>query len=158
MYYHRLYDPAQSFSNTTKLRFSLHNPYDCFIYVYPIFIALELKSTLGSSISFYKNGDDSKSVKMIKQNQIDGLRSASNTYGCIAGFLCNFRKTGNTYFWDIKNFDRFVESSKKRSFNEKDLLLNNGILIKNKKLKVNYRYDVIDFIDKIKNRFDKGEF
>ena len=60
----------------------------------------------------------------------------------------DFRKTGNTYFLMIDEWDGLINSLSKKSFNESDLLKYcNPILINKKKLKVNYRYDVNGFLN-----------
>ena len=66
--------------------------------------------------------------------------------------MVDFRGSDNTYFLNIKEWDVLINSIDKKSFNETDLLkFANPILIDKKKLKVNYRYNVEEFlVDSVK--------
>lgn len=134
-YYLRLNDSSIGFDieNSTQ-RFALKSPYDHVLYKRPNMYSLELKSVQNGAISY--SGANPK----IKEHQINELIKASN-FGIVAGFICNFRDTGNTYFLHINNFLLIRGTLKKKSFNEKDL---EGIslAIPSRKLKVNYRYDL----------------
>lgn len=107
---------------------------------------IELKTVAGNSISFEKDKND-KGV--IHYYQIDSLKNFSQYKNVISGLVIDFRKTENTYFVNIKDWDRLIGGINKKSFNESDLIkLENLIYINKKKLKVNYRYDIDDFIKK----------
>jgi penicillin-binding protein-related factor A (putative recombinase) len=77
---------------------------------------------------------------MIKQHQIDELIKAAS-FGIVAGFVINFRKTEHTYFLPIAQFEFLRQTIDKKSFNERDIQ-GLSILIPSRKLKVNYRYDL----------------
>jgi recombination protein U len=134
-YYKRLHDSSIGFDieNSTQ-RFALKSPYDCFLYRKGQLYCLELKSVKDGAISYI--GSSPK----IKEHQIKELIQAAQ-YGCVAGFILNFRNTANTYFLPIANFEFFRSESKKKSFNEKDI---EGISLKipHRQLKVNFRYDL----------------
>jgi recombination protein U len=134
-YYLRLPDSSIGFDieNSTQ-RFALKSPYDQVLFKKPNMYSLELKSVQSGAISYV--GSNPK----IKEHQINELIKASK-YGIVAGFICNFRDTGNTYFLPINNFELIRSTSAKKSFNEKDL---DGIslVIPGRKLKVNYRYNL----------------
>lgn len=144
-YYFRLHDPAQSFDQSSTLRFSLPNPYDCLLFCYPTLFALELKSTESTSMGFWREDFVDKTKKqtfMIKKNQIKGLDTASQFKGVVAGFLLNWRKTNHTYFWNINDFLEFTNMLDKKSFNEEDVISHNGMLIEQTLKKVNYKYNL----------------
>lgn len=144
--YYRLKDSAQSFGGSNNLRFSSKNPCDCFLYNYPTFYALELKSVGSSSISFERTKEDKGVIHI---HQIEGLSEFAKYKGVIAGFVLNFRHTdGNEicYFQNIYDFNNMIKVIGKKSFNEKDLMNNNAMIIKNEKKKVNYKYDIEQFL------------
>lgn len=134
-YYLRLHDSSIGFDieNSTQ-RFALKSPFDCVLYRKGKMYALELKTTLLSSVSYLG------SSPMIKEHQIKELIKASE-YGITAGFILNFRKTEHTYFLPIAQFEFLRQTLDKKSFNEKDL---QGLVIEipQRKLRVNYRYDL----------------
>lgn len=138
IYYERIKDPAASFGGSTATRFSTHNPYDSYAYIYPNFYALELKSTKEKSISF--STSDNKS--QIKKCQIDGLTRADKYKGVVAGFVFNFREYELTYFLSISQFNIFVKHTTKKSINIKDVSECGGIIIPQKIKVVKYTYDV----------------
>jgi uncharacterized protein YneR len=144
--YYRLKDSAQSFGGTSNLRFSSKNPCDCFIYNYPTFYALELKTVGTSSISYERNKEDKGVIHI---HQIEGLTNFAKFNGVIAGFVMNFRHTDGKeicYFQEICDFNNMINELDKKSFNENDLKNNNVIVIKNEKKKVNYKYDIKQFL------------
>ena len=137
VYFKRLNDSSIGFDieNSTQ-RFALKSPYDYFLYYRGNLYCLELKSTKNKAISY------AGSSPMIKEHQIKELEKA-HEFGCKAGFVLNFRDTGNTYFMLINYFTHLTQKLNKNSFNEKDLeICKNCIPIPSKKLKVNYRYDL----------------
>lgn len=143
-WYYRLKDSAQSFNTKSTLRFSLKNPYDCLIYTGKNLFTLELKSTKGTSFSFPPiNELKSNNTYMIHKHQIDGLINSSKYENIIAGFVLDFRESSNnTYFWSVSDFLKFTNSSNKKSFNEKDVVINNGILINKILKRTTYDYNI----------------
>lgn len=142
IYYQRIKDPAASFGkDSSKTRFSIKNPYDSYAYRYPYFFALELKTTKTKSIAF--STTDNKS--QIKKCQIDGLTEAATFKGIISGFVFNFREYDLTYYLNISDFNRFVNSTEKKSINIDDVVCFGGILIPQniKRTKYIYNMDVI---------------
>jgi len=134
-YYLRLHDSSIGFDieNSTQ-RFALKSPFDCILYRQGRLYCLELKSTLFSAISH------AGSNPIIKEHQVQELIKAAG-YGAIAGFILNFRKTEHTYFLPIAQFEFLRQTLKKKSINEKDLQ-DYAVLIPQRKLRVNYRYDL----------------
>lgn len=131
--------------DSSKTRFSIKNPYDNYIYKFPYFFALELKSTKSKSIAF--STEDNKS--QIKKCQIEGLTRASEYKGIIAGFVFNFREQESTYFLDIRNFNIFVKATNKKSINIKDVVEYGAVLIPQKLKVVKYTYDLSVIFDMI---------
>ena len=149
-YFQRIKDPAQSFGGGENTRFSLPNPFDCFMYAYPNLFVLELKTAAGA-MSFWGKDSENDTLKHtynIKRNQIKALQEASNYRGVIAGFVLNFRNENLTYFLEISKFLELTDTIDKKSINQIDVSLC-GILIPQKKLKVHYKYDVAHLIDEV---------
>lgn len=147
IFYYRPPDAAQSFGANQNLRFSAKSPCDCFMFNGDFLYTLELKSVAGKSISF-KRGKSEKGV--IHKHQIENLKKLSSYKNVISGFILDFRSSGRTYFCPIKDFLHMIENINKKSFNETDLTKWCRVIeIKKKKLKVNYRYDIKNFIESI---------
>lgn len=142
-YYFRIKDSASSFGggNTS---FTRSNPYDCFCLYEGRFVAMELKSTQGTSFSFEKQKTDKG--KMIHLNQITGLQDVVKIKDTNAGFIFNFRER-ETYWLSIQDFMNFYTNTNKMSINEKDVIEYNGLLIQKNKMKVRFRYDIQTMLD-----------
>lgn len=148
IFYYRPSDSAQSFGTNQNLRFSAKSPCDCFIYNGQKLYTLELKSVGTKSISFERQRTD-KGV--IHKHQIDNLLKFSKYKNIISGFILDFRLSDKTYFLEINDFMKLINSMEKKSFNENDLIQYcQPIEIKKKKLKVNYRYDVTNFLEVVR--------
>ena len=105
---------------------------------------MELKSVGTTSISFERAKED-KGV--IHKHQIDKLLEFSKYKNIISGLLLDFRLSDKTYFCTIEEFVNMINNLDKKSFNEKDLYeWCNPIVIEKKKMKVNYRYSVENFL------------
>ncbi len=141
VYVYRPPDQAQAFNMNNNLRFSRHSPADYFIFDgnRNIFLALECKTFQGSC-SIERTKDDKGIIHLY---QVESLDKINNYYRAIAGFLLDFRKSGNTYFLSINDYKLLEQNITKKSFNEQDMLKHcSPILLKKRKLKVNYRYDM----------------
>lgn len=148
----RLPDPPQSFTKRSDTKFSHKNPYDfeCFDGTKGILYCWELKSTSQKYLSYHTSKEDEKNNKSanIQWHQIEGLTKASEFENVIAGFLCNFRLNNGEhllYFLNIKDFNRFIHDTNKRSINIMDIVLYGGIKIEGTKKRVNYRWDMDEF-------------
>lgn len=148
IFYYRPPDAAQSFGSNQKLRFSAKSPCDCFLFDGNLLYAFELKSVGTKSISFERNKAD-KGV--IHKHQIDNLTKFFTYKNVISGFIFDFRLSEKTYFCNINQFNYMINMINKKSFNEENLLKYcHPIEISKKKLKVNYRYDIENFIKMLK--------
>ena len=111
---------------------------------------LELKSTKGTSLSFWREDFEDKTKSqtfLIHKHQIEGLANADKFAEVISGFVINFRETTNhTYFWHINDFLEYTNKLDKKSFNENDVVNGGGLLINQKLKKVNYEYNVEHFV------------
>lgn len=140
-------DAAQSFNQSSNLRFSQKSPCDYMMFDGHHFFCLELKTVAGKSISFER---DKKDKGVIHYHQIEYLKSCLNYKNVIPGLIIDFRGADNTWFLHIKEWDGLINSIDKKSFNESDLLsYSHPILISKEKLKVNYRYNIQQFIDDV---------
>ena len=144
---HRPPDAAQSFNQSSNLRFSQKSPCDYMMFNGSHFFCLELKTVAGKSISFERTKKDKGEIHY---HQIEYLKNCSQYQNIIPGLIIDFRGTDNTWFLHIKEWDGLINSIDKKSFNESDLLsYSHPILISKKKLKVNYRYNIQQFIDDV---------
>ena len=128
----RLVDPPSSFGkDSTRVRFSAKNPYDFVAYKSPYLFCLELKSVIGTSVSF-QTEEEAKQKKNtsanIKWHQIESLMKADNFDGVEPMFIINFRKTNQTYAIPIAEFIAYTARITKKSINEQDCI-KMGILI-----------------------------
>ena len=150
-YIHRLRDSAQSYNNSENTKFAWDNECDFFIWDSNahIFYAIECKSTKYKSMSVQLNKED-KSSKMIKLHQIESLTKISEYNGAISGFCLNFRDEKNSterlYFMNIIDFNRMIRNIGKASFNEIDIVLNNGVKIFGNKKRVHFNWDIDTFL------------
>ena len=148
IFYYRPPDAAQSFGNNQNLRFSAKSPCDCFMFDGDFLYAFELKSVGTKSISYEISKDDNG---IIHKHQIDNLKKFSTYKNIISGFIFDFRLSEKTYFCPITQFIYMTANLNKKSFHEKDLFeWCNPIDIEKKKLKVNYKYNIIKFLEDIK--------
>lgn len=149
----RIPDPPQSFTQRSDTRFSKKNPYDyeAFDSLHRISYSLELKSTAQKYLTYHtckKDEEDGKSAN-IQWHQIEGLTKVSGYDNCLSGFLFNFRLDNGEqllYFMNIKDFNKFRESTTKKSLNIMDIVLYGGIKIDGEKLRVNYRWNLDEFL------------
>ena len=149
----RIPDPPQSFTQRDDTKFSKKNPYDyeAFDSLHRISYSLELKSTAQKYLTYHTSEEDEKVKKSanIQWHQIDGLTKASEYNNCIAGFMFNFRLDNGEqllYFLNIKDFNKMRKKTDKKSCNIIDISLNGGIKINGEKLRVNYRWNLDEFL------------
>lgn len=141
MFIYRPPDQAQSFDikNSSKLRFSRHSPCDFFIYNGKKLWTVECK-TFSGSCSFERSKEEKG---IIHYYQIETLLDYSKYRNIISGFLLDFRKSDNTYFLEINDFCKMINSLSKKSFNETDMLnMCKPFNIDKKKNKINYKYNL----------------
>lgn len=148
-------DAAQSFDmskskKSKKLRFSSRSFCDYMLYRYPLLFCFELKTVSGTSITFERTKEEKR--QEIHFYQIEALKKAY-AHGVIAGIIVDFRGSDNTWFLNINEWDDLISNIDKKSFNEQDLIkYTNPYLISKRKLKVNYRYDVQEFLNYLEEK------
>ena len=150
----RIPDPPQSFTQRDDTKYSKKNPYDfeAFDSKHRIQYCWELKSTSQKYLTYHTNIEDEKEKKSanIQWHQIVGLTEASEYDNVIAGFMFNFRLDNGEqllYFMNIKDFNKFRKNTNKKSLNIMDISLNGGVKIKGEKLRVNYRWNLDEFLN-----------
>lgn len=151
-WYKRLNDNAASWAGGANTRFTSRNECDCLLFddTTRTLYALELKSTKGTSFTFWRENFEDKSKKqsfMIKKNQIQGLEEWSR-FKCVnAGFVFNMRSRGNnTYYVPVGELIAYTSTLDKKSINEDDILQMKPIVIENKIKRVRYGYNVGKFL------------
>lgn len=154
-YYLRIIDNASSFgADSIATRFTPKNPYDCLLFTDGRLYPMELKSTVGNSLSIQlEKGEKGKQIKL---HQIESLRMANKFDNIYAGFVFDFRTSGNTYWISIEDFDLCVEALGKKSINEKDIISYHGILIEKTKRVKYYNYNITKMISDILTQKDKA--
>lgn len=147
---YRLPDAAQSFGNSSKLRFSRKNPFDYIMWDSKrhVLYALELKTVKGKSISFERTKDDKGEIHY---HQVQGLNLWDKYDGIICGFIIEFRELDKCIFISISDYNSLVDIVTKKSFNMKDLEYNNitYFTIDRKLRKTRYSYDVDSFLERM---------
>lgn len=152
--YYRLKDPPQSFNKSSSLRFSWKNPCDMFLFDTKNckFMAIELKTTDGTSFSFENINEDKPKNAMIHKHQILGLKEYGEFDNTICGFLFNFRiKKENkerTFFMNIFDFIELTNKIDKKSINLKDVE-NNSIELIGMKKRIKYTWSICELINKL---------
>lgn len=139
-------------------RFTLNSPCDCFMFDGGQLFYLELKSTVGTSISFNQPPTEkTKKTIMIKPHQVKSLIERSVFPNVICGLLLNFedRQTktkfieGGTYFIEINDFVYWCSKVDKKSINQEDCE-QIGTKVNRIKKKVNYEYDIKQLINDLR--------
>lgn len=140
---HRLPDPAQSFGQSSNVRFSRPNPFDFLMWdsMRHVLYAIEAKTVNGKSISFERSKDDHG---VIHAHQIAGLLDWAKYDGIVSGFIIEFRKIETTIFLPIDSFVALSGSLNKKSFNYNDVV-QAGLqffIIPQSKKRTKYTYDL----------------
>lgn len=155
--YHRLNDSTGTFSGGNNLRFSTQQPCDAFLWngKTNTFYALELKTSKSGSFSFEDiDCNEKQPSKMIHKHQILSLEKLGKYKGVVSGFIFNFRLENetveHTYFQQIDNFLVMYRELNKKSFNEKDLLKYNPIVIEGRKKIKNWAWNMEKFLNESK--------
>ena len=142
---YRIPDPPQSFNRTNKLRFSRKNPFDYFLWdsKHHLLYALELKTVSGKSINFERTKDEKKSDG-IHYHQAMGLQEWNKYEGMVCGFVIEFRGEEKTVFLGIDDYFELIKYVGKKSFCFRDLDDYDipYVMIPQKIIRVNYRYDI----------------
>ncbi|MCT4544542.1 MAG: Holliday junction resolvase RecU [Vallitalea sp.] len=141
VFYYRFRDGTANFNGqkNENVRFQQYNICDCLLYKGNRLFLLELKSTKKKSVPF----------SMIRKTQIDQLLKASPHKNIIAGFIFNFREHEETYYLDVITIKNYIDTADRKSF-PIDWVRDNGVLIQQRKLVKNYRYNVQDFINEFR--------
>lgn len=145
----RLPDAAQSFGESSNLRFSRKSPCDYIIWnprtLTPY--AVEMKTTQEKSISFARS---SEQTGAIKYHQIAGLSEIDKVGEIVCGFIIEFREEPKTIFILISDFLELMNAVSKKSFGIKDLDTHQipYVVIPQTLLKTHYRYDIDYFLKK----------
>lgn len=148
VYYLRLKDNPSSFGKDSSfVRFTLNNPFDCLVFYNGFLFPLELKSTSSKSISIQTKKEEKG--KMIKINQIEGLSKSNKYENIFSGFLFDFRESEKTFWMGINDFLKFQEENNKKSINEKDIIKYNAIEIEKEKKKTRYVFSVKKLIEDV---------
>lgn len=148
VYYLRLKDNPSSFGKDSSfVRFTLNNPFDCLVFYNGFLFPLELKSTSSKSISIQTKKEEKG--KMIKINQIEGLSKSNKYENIFSGFLFDFRESEKTFWMGINDFLKFQEENNKKSINEKDIIKYNAIEVEKERKKTRYVFSVKKLIEDV---------
>lgn len=141
LFYYRNNDGTASWGNgSDSVRFQTKNICDVFMYKYPVFFALELKSHKGSSVPF----------SAIRKDQKEGLIRESDKKGVVSGLLLFFSDKELCYFLDIKDY-KYLEDAGKRKSIPISYCQEKGIKIDCQKIRTTYKYNSEDFVRRMIN-------
>lgn len=135
IFYYRLKDSNNTWSNGDKTRFTNTNICDSIMFDGFYLYMLELKSTKGKSLP-YSN---------IREHQINDLLWCDTFNNIISGLVIEFSNYNECYFIEISHFKEFKESNNRKSL-PIDFCKKKGIKIDVEKLKVNKKYNIEKFI------------
>lgn len=148
---YRIPDPPQSFNRDSNLRFSRKNPFDFFLWDsrHRVLYALELKTVKGKSINFERT-EDEKKCDGIHFHQAEGLKEYNRYNGLVCGFIIEFRGDEKTVFLGIDDYFELIQFVGKKSFCFKDLddYDISYVMIPQRAVRVNYRYDIEPLLTK----------
>ena len=137
VFYYRFKDGTASWDKGEATRFQAFNICDCMMFDKMTGLLLcELKSHAGKSIPF----------SCIRDNQLKEMLQASEYQFVHPIFIINFRDVEKTFAIDVIKVARFIESGERKSI-PIDWLEENGDVIRQRKLQVNYRYDISEYLD-----------
>ena len=136
MFYYRFRDGTSSWDKSSKTRFQAKNICDCMLHDGEYLYLLELKSHKGKSLP----------LSAIRQNQVDDLLLAAKHRNIIAGLVVEFSDLGQVYFMPIELVNNWYYHSDRKSIPLQSFQNSPCIEIYGKKKKVNYRYNIEQFI------------
>lgn len=155
---HERFKDNGKFSFGEKTRFSSENPCDAFLHDGSTLYYIELKSTIGTSISFNQPPTEKGGTPMIKAHQVNALLERSKYPNVYCGLLLDYADRvnakgdvieGGTYFVEINTFVGWCSTMTKKSINKNDAEVV-GIKVGRTKKKVNYEYDIKQLLNDIK--------
>ena len=138
IFYYRLRDNSNTWSNGNKTRFATSNICDCLLFDGEYLFTLELKSTKGKSLP-YSN---------IKEHQINDLLWCSEFANVISGFVIEFDSLNECYFIKINDFVGFKQCNKRKSL-PIEFCRKFGLKIGIEKKKINRKFDIEKFLNEI---------
>ena len=140
VFYYRFRDGTSSWDKSANTRFQAKNICDCMLYNGKYLYLLELKSTKGKSIP----------LSNIRQNHVDDLIKANRHDNVLAGLVVEFSELGQVYWMPIDLVKNWFYESERKSIPLASFQNEPCIKIPGKKLKVNYRYNIEQFIKEVK--------
>jgi recombination protein U len=140
VFFYRFRDGTANWGNQDKsnTRFQAMNICDCFIMAYGKLWMIELKSHAGKSLPF----------SCIRENQIKDMLNADKFYSINAVFVINMRDCEETYCISVKDVVCYMQDTERKSI-PIEWMREKGLKLKQRKLKVNYRYDIENILGKI---------
>jgi recombination protein U len=120
--------------NETNERFTLNNPFDFIFFNGIKLYCLELKSTLGKSLSFHR----------IRPHQEKGLMKQVYKKDVIPGIIINYRELELTVYIHIENYLEYKAGSSRKSLPVEDAK-KIGVVISQELKRTRYKYDLSVF-------------
>jgi recombination protein U len=138
VFYYRFRDGTAAWGGSQdNTRFQQSNIADCEMFDGNKLYIIELKSHKEKSIPFSALGNNPKK----REEKIKELSKASMFKNMVVGYIFNFRDLGLTYFIKVAHVECFYFHGDRKSF-PLAWCQENGIELKGKKLRVNYRWDL----------------
>lgn len=149
VWYYRLRDSPGSFYGGAQdgVRFTTDNICDCLIFSHPVLCLVELKTTEKRSAPlagmFGKYDPEKRRYK--KQKHLEAMGAAAQHPGVESVVVINYRATGHTYAVSASKMLGYIEGAiwgtEPKSVSE-SWCQGAGIVVPQRQLKVNWRYDV----------------
>ena len=132
--FYRFKDSPASFNNFNSggnIRFTASNVCDCLLFKSPNLYFLELKTTKGKTYSL----NDSA------YKQLERFKKLGEFENAVKAFIINFRELEKTYLITTADLESFLQKTGKKSIKLEECA-EIGILINQRKLRTNYRYEI----------------
>ena len=144
-YYYRIKDNTSSFyGGNDNLRFSQSNIADAFM----LYTNLELNYTCLFIFEFKHHKGKSLPLNCIRENQLSEMHKASKYLGVIPMLVVFFSDVERCFALNIEQVCKFKEVEDRKSI-PISFFETNGIEIKTTKLRTQFRYDILDFVNNI---------
>ena len=162
VWYYRFRDsPATYYGGAQEgIRFAADNICDCLVYAYPRLYLFELKTveTPSASLTSLFGEFDPEKRLYKKEKHLLEMAQVARCPGVDASVVINFRATGHTYACAAGKVLRLLDDA--RAGGRKSILeawcKTHGVEVAGRKLKVNWRYDVMGLLEALKEKTNEN--
>lgn len=144
-FYYRLKDSSSSWGGNSQIRFTSSNIADGILFDGKQLYLIELKNHKGSSIPLNAIVGNKTKIKQIE----DLYNTYHKNLNIWCGFIVFFCDKEKCYSLNIDKFNYFIKHEKRKSI-PLEFFEENGVEINITKLKVNYKYDIENWLNNLK--------